>query len=257
MATDTQLFSKSLNDQVKYLWLLYRRVLATPAGSSAWGSITGTLSDQLDLQAALTALSITIDSTPTNGSANAVSSNGVYDELVLKAPIASPTFTTTASTPTLTVGTASATNGVITLKNAAGATDLTLSSTGAKQLLIDNTGHDVIVGINGAAVAGKALAIVGDAQISSVLTNTLTALLAVEIVDNTTTITQPAADEMLLTASAGVSTSANMLVGGTITTVFGIPWDLQSASAESPQVQDISILVNINGNNYSIHATAL
>ena len=148
---------------------------------------------------------------------------------------------------TLIAGKASTTNGALTFQNSAGATTVTVSSPAAKQILIDNPGHDVIVGINGAAVASKALTVTGAARVTG----------ALEITDATTTITQSAANAMLLTASAGVSTSANMLVGGTITTVFGIPWDLQSASAESPQVQDISILVNINGNNYSIHATAL
>jgi hypothetical protein len=39
----------------------------------------------------------TIDATPTNGSTNAVQSNGVFDELALKAPLASPTFTGTVA----------------------------------------------------------------------------------------------------------------------------------------------------------------
>tara|TARA_R110000764_G_scaffold195872_1_gene281103 strand:+ start:524 stop:2878 length:2355 start_codon:yes stop_codon:yes gene_type:complete len=40
-------------------------------------------------------VNITIDATPTNGSNNAVSSNGVFDALALKASLASPTFTGT------------------------------------------------------------------------------------------------------------------------------------------------------------------
>lgn len=118
------LFSKSLNDQVKYLWLLYKRVLDTPPGSSEWGSITGTLSDQTDLQTAL----------------NDKQSN----------------LATTAE-----------------------------------------------VGINGAAETGVALNVYGNVKAQTAL------LLGTGSVN----IQESAADEMLLTASSGVSTSAGLTVG--------------------------------------------
>jgi hypothetical protein len=56
------------------------------AGTPAWGAITGTLSNQTDLQNALNAKqnTLTFDSTPTNGSNNPVTSDGVFDALTLK-----------------------------------------------------------------------------------------------------------------------------------------------------------------------------
>jgi hypothetical protein len=56
------------------------------AGTPVWGAITGTLSSQTDLQNALNAKqnSLTFDSTPTNGSTNPVTSDGVFDALALK-----------------------------------------------------------------------------------------------------------------------------------------------------------------------------
>jgi len=56
------------------------------AGTPAWGAITGTLSNQTDLQNALNAKqnTLTFDSAPTNGSTNPVTSDGVFDALALK-----------------------------------------------------------------------------------------------------------------------------------------------------------------------------
>lgn len=54
-------------------------------------TINGTTSDVM-----------TVDATPTNGSNNPVTSDGVYDQLALKAPLDSPAFTTTATAPTPT-----------------------------------------------------------------------------------------------------------------------------------------------------------
>ena len=54
---------------------------------------------------------ITIDATPTDGSSNAVSSNGVFDALALKANLASPTFTGVVTTPLLAL--TSTTNGLL------------------------------------------------------------------------------------------------------------------------------------------------
>lgn len=48
---------------------------------------------------------VTIDAVPTDASNNAVSSNGVFDALALKAPLASPTLTGTPAAPTATAGT--------------------------------------------------------------------------------------------------------------------------------------------------------
>lgn len=47
----------------------------------------------------------TIDAAPTNGSSNAVSSDGVFDALALKAPLASPALTGTPTAPTAAPGT--------------------------------------------------------------------------------------------------------------------------------------------------------
>ena len=109
---------------------------------------------------------------------------------------------------TLIAGKASTTNGALTFQNSAGATTVTVSSPAAKQILIDNTGHDVIVGINTTPQVGI------DLTAPTLYCNTITVAVTLEITDTTTTITQPAADTMLLTASAGVSTSAGLTVGG-------------------------------------------
>lgn len=49
--------------------------------TAEWGNITGTLSDQTDLQNALNAKqnTLTFDNTPTDGSSNPVTSDGIYD----------------------------------------------------------------------------------------------------------------------------------------------------------------------------------
>jgi hypothetical protein len=62
------------------------------SGGGSWGSITGTLSDQTDLQDALDAKqdALTIDTIPTDGSNNPVASNGVFDALALKADALGP-----------------------------------------------------------------------------------------------------------------------------------------------------------------------
>jgi len=49
--------------------------------------------------------SVTVDAVPTDGSPNAVSSNGVFDTLALKANLNSPTFTGTPNVPTAAPGT--------------------------------------------------------------------------------------------------------------------------------------------------------
>jgi len=149
---------------------------------------------------------------------------------------------------TLITGKASTTNGALTFQNSAGAATVTVAATGAKSVTIDNTGHDVEVGINGAAVSGVALYSAGVIRSATSL----------QVGDGSSTLSQPGADELLITASSGVSTSAGLTVGTTITTNAGstnYSWgDVDNAS---PETQDKSIVVTINGNSYSIHATAL
>jgi len=57
-----------------------------PIQPPVWGDITGDLENQTDLQSALDSKqnTLTFDTTPTNGSDNPVTSNGVYDALYLK-----------------------------------------------------------------------------------------------------------------------------------------------------------------------------
>lgn len=101
---------------------------------------------------------------------------------------------------TLIAGKASTTNGALTFQNSAGATTVTVSSPAAKQILIDNTGHDVEVGLNGAAVAGLSLYVAGGIRGATSL----------QVGDGSATITQPGADTMLLTASAGVKVTGGL-----------------------------------------------
>ncbi|HET6224672.1 MAG TPA: GDSL-type esterase/lipase family protein [Bacteroidia bacterium] len=56
------------------------------SGGGTWGSITGTLSNQVDLQSALDAKQddLTFDVTPIYGSSNPVTSDGIYDSLATK-----------------------------------------------------------------------------------------------------------------------------------------------------------------------------
>jgi len=57
------------------------------------------------IKAANSAASLTVDAVPTDGSANAVSSNGVFDALALKANLASPALTGVPTVPTAALGT--------------------------------------------------------------------------------------------------------------------------------------------------------
>ena len=88
----------------------------TPATSTTWGSITGTLSSQVDLQGSLDLkaplASPALTGTPTAPTATAGTSTTqlattafVTAVDVLKAPIASPTFTGVPAAPTATAGT--------------------------------------------------------------------------------------------------------------------------------------------------------
>ena len=165
---------------------------------------------------------------------------------------------------TLIAGKASTTNGALTFQNSAGATTVTVSSPAAKQILIDNPGHDVIVGINGAAETSYGLKVTGEIKATTnVNTPSITSATGVVSIDMTV------ADTMLLTASAGVSTSAGLTAGSTITagsaitatttiaTAAGKPWDLGNGSAGAPAAVDSAIRVTIDGVSYDIHATAV
>ena len=68
-----------------------------PSVSSKWDDITFE---------ALSNKTVTVDQTIIDGSTNAVSGNAVFDGLVLKAPLASPSLTGTPTAPTATAGTA-------------------------------------------------------------------------------------------------------------------------------------------------------
>ena len=89
------------------------------------------------------ASSVTVDTTITDGSTNAVSSNAVFDALALKAPLASPTFT-----------------GPVTAANAASGTGAEIysdSGTGAE--IYSNSGTGAYISSNsgtGAYISGEA-----------------------------------------------------------------------------------------------------
>jgi hypothetical protein len=76
----------TLDDNKVYRWSGSVYVEIASGGGGTWGTITGTLSNQTDLQNALNAKqnTLTFDSTPTNGSTNPVTSDGVFDALALK-----------------------------------------------------------------------------------------------------------------------------------------------------------------------------
>jgi hypothetical protein len=76
----------TLDNNKVYRWSGSVYVEIASGGGGTWGTITGTLSNQTDLQNALNAKqnSLTFDSTPTNGSTNPVTSDGVFDALALK-----------------------------------------------------------------------------------------------------------------------------------------------------------------------------
>jgi hypothetical protein len=76
----------TLDNNKVYRWSGSVYVEIASGGGGTWGTITGTLSNQTDLQNALNAKqnTLTFDSTPTNGSTNPVTSDGVFDALALK-----------------------------------------------------------------------------------------------------------------------------------------------------------------------------
>ena len=92
----------AIGDYVIYNGKLYRFTSAHAAGAWASGDVTEVIiGDELKRKQN----TLTFDAVPTDGSTNPVESNGVYDSLALKAPLASPTFTGTpqiTTTPTNT-----------------------------------------------------------------------------------------------------------------------------------------------------------
>lgn len=195
--------------------------------------------------------------TPTGTELNFVDgvTSNIQTQLDTKAPIASPTFTTTATTPLLTLGTSSATNGVITIKNSAGAATVTLGATGAKSVLLDNTGHDVILGINGAPESGYALKVTGDAKV----TGRLRAVdLNADTIDGQTllgalTVGSNGASIQLDGANAVVNIGAGTGVSldGPIRTAAGVFYDFGAVSA-GLLIPTHSARINIGGTDYDM-----
>lgn len=84
-----------------YAKLLSPAFTGTPTAPTATsGTNTTQIATTAFVAAAVAGGGVTIDSVPTNGSTNAVSSDGTFDALALKADINSPTFTGTPAAPT-------------------------------------------------------------------------------------------------------------------------------------------------------------
>src|SRR5574344_1265211 len=89
----TTTISNSAISQISQPYYNYNsfNITNTPGGKSflslSWGNITGTLSNQTDLQTALNAKqnTLTFDTTPTLNSTNPVTSGGIYTALETKA----------------------------------------------------------------------------------------------------------------------------------------------------------------------------
>jgi hypothetical protein len=144
----------------------------------------------------------------------------------------------------VTVGSAGAINGVLNFKNALDSSTATISSNADKELLIDNSGHNLSLGINTAPVSGVALAMAGatksDSFRSSEYNSPANNGADVIFGDSTTTygfkldgsnaasvmgdvrnngnstkiIVDDTAQTVAVTAANGVSTTAGMTVGG-------------------------------------------
>lgn len=85
-------------------WYKYNRIAFFSRQPSGSADSLGVYS-QVQVDSIAGTLGGTIDPTPTNGSSNAVQSDGVFDALALKSPLTSPTFTGTPLAPTATAGT--------------------------------------------------------------------------------------------------------------------------------------------------------
>jgi hypothetical protein len=77
----------------------------TDALSALQPTISGAAGQYVGFDANGNALAISPDAAPTNGSTKLVTSDGVYDALALKAPLASPALTGTPTAPTAAEGT--------------------------------------------------------------------------------------------------------------------------------------------------------
>jgi hypothetical protein len=171
----------------------------------------------------------------------------------------------------VTVGSAGAINGVLNFKNAPDSSTVTISSNADKELLIDNSGHNLSLGINTAPVSGVALAVGGEAIRLGISADFSQGLIGS---DNTTgdgifylgdyvndsngtkIIGNDFAQTVAVTAANGFSTSAGMTVGTTIKTSGGYEWDLGGYDAGGTYNPDgNAIAVTIDGVTYRL-ATA-
>lgn len=91
----------------------------------------------------ITVIGGTIDATPTNGSTNAVQSDGVFDALALKANIASPTFTTGITTPLIKITSGVPGAGKVLTSDADG--DATWETTGGGDMTL--AGAQTVTGL--------------------------------------------------------------------------------------------------------------
>lgn len=80
-------------------WANYTVDVAVPEGTGEFSA------KHYATKAAESAASLITDAVPTDGSTNAVSSNGVFDALALKAPLVSPSLSGVPTAPTATIGT--------------------------------------------------------------------------------------------------------------------------------------------------------
>ena len=110
--------------------------ISSTVNSATWGNITGTLSNQTDLQTALNAKqnTLTFDTTPTLNSTNPVTSGGIYTALETKADSTTPIVTLASS------GTISLSDNSINRINCTGNTTFSLPT------IADNTiFHQILV----------------------------------------------------------------------------------------------------------------
>ncbi len=106
--------AKFLDDNgLLYLWGKIKELI--PAASTSTPNMDGTgaagssasyaRADHVHPTDTSRQAALTFDDAPTNGSNNPVKSDGIYDALALKAPLASPALTGTPTAPTATAGT--------------------------------------------------------------------------------------------------------------------------------------------------------
>ena len=103
-------------------------------------------------------------------------------------------------------------NGELTIYNGDSTGSVLITSTKDKEIKLGNTGNDAEVSINGPSEASVALKVVGTTKLGNTFIDG-----TAYIGDGSSTITQPGADEMLLTANSGVFTSSGLTVTEEIT----------------------------------------